>query len=98
MSVDAAAVGLGVVVCGLAGLLVAPTIGRLPEPSEAEPSEAGPSDRPPKETYAAIAARPGLRWSAPLAAAIAGGLVGLAVGLDWSLLFLLPLVPVSVAL
>ena len=51
-------------------------------------------DEEPKELYAAIAARPGLLWKCVLAAAVRGGLIGWAVGWDWSLLFLLPLVPV----
>lgn len=52
----------------------------------------------PKETYVAIADSPGLLWKCVLAALVTGGLIGVAVGWDWSLLFLLPLVPVSLAL
>ena len=55
-------------------------------------------DEEPKETYFAIADSPGLLWKCVLAALVTGGLIGLAVGWDWSLLFLLPLVPVSLAL
>jgi leader peptidase (prepilin peptidase) / N-methyltransferase len=55
-------------------------------------------DEGPKETYGAIADRPGLLWKCVLAALVCGGLIGRAVGWDWSLLFLLPLVPVSLAL
>jgi leader peptidase (prepilin peptidase)/N-methyltransferase len=55
-------------------------------------------DEEPKETYFAIADRPGLLWKCVLAALVCGGLIGRAVGWDWSLLFLLPLVPVSLAL
>ena len=61
----------------------------------------GPGKEPaeePKELYFAIADTPGLLWRCIVAGAIAGGLIGLAVGWDWSLLFLLPLVPVSLAL
>jgi len=50
------------------------------------------------ERYAQVAALPGLKWRAALVAAVAGGLIGGAIGLDWPLLFLLPLVPVAVAL
>jgi len=50
------------------------------------------------ERYAQVAAAPGLAWRAALVAAVSGALIGGAVGLDWPLLFLLPLVPVSVAL
>jgi len=67
--------------------LVAPTAGPAKETAEQ-----------PKELYIAIADTPGLLWRCILAGAIAGGLIGLAVGWDWSLLFLLPLVPVSLAL
>jgi leader peptidase (prepilin peptidase)/N-methyltransferase len=50
------------------------------------------------ERYAQVAAVPGLAWRAAVVAAVSGALLGGAVGLDWPLLFLLPLVPVSVAL
>lgn len=53
---------------------------------------------PPKETYAHIAALPGLGRRSALASALVGALIGAAVGLEWSLLWLVPLVPVSVAL
>ena len=56
----------------------------------------GAADEP--ELYFAIADTPGLLWRCVLAGAVAGGLIGLAVGWDWALLCLLPLVPVSLAL
>ena len=75
---------------------------QAPAPAAADRgAEAGPGKEPaeePKELYFAIADTPGLLWRCILAGAIAGGLIGLAVGWDWSLLFLLPLVPVSLAL
>lgn len=83
------AVVLGVVGCGAAGLLVPALVRRLPEP--------GPSD-PPKTAYAALAAEPHLARNAALVGGVAGGLVGAAVGPDWPLLVLLPLVPVGFAL
>ena len=52
----------------------------------------------PKETYFAIADRPGLLWKSVLAAALAGAGIGLALGWDWALLVWLPLVPLGVAL
>ena len=55
-------------------------------------------DEPPKETYHAIADLPGLAWRAALVGALAGGLVGLALGWQWGLLVWLPLVPLGVAL
>lgn len=101
MSVLAAA--LAAVLCGLGGLLVPGLIARLPEPDpepQAEPDEAGGVAQPEelKEPYAAIAASPGLRARSALASAAAGALVGASAGWAWSLLFLLPLVPVAVAL
>lgn len=60
--------------------------------------DAGPEPEPPKMLYADIAARPGLGWRSAVLAAVSGGLVGAATGLDWPLLWLVPLVPVAVAL
>ncbi|WP_110183307.1 prepilin peptidase [Nocardioides solisilvae] len=51
-----------------------------------------------KESYAAIAATRGLGVKAALASGASGGVVGAVAGWDWSLLLLLPLVPVLVAL
>lgn len=89
-------------VCGALGLASGPLvpwmIGRLPEPEpESEPeSESEPGE--PKELYADIARRPGLAVKAAAAGAVASALLGLALGWDWALLVVLPLVPVSVAL
>ena len=85
---------------GLGGLLVPMLIRRVPEPApKAEPEVADVQhDEPPKMPYAAIAARPGLAWRSVLASAAAGTLLGAATGLDWSLLWLVPLTPVAVAL
>lgn len=52
----------------------------------------------PKELYADIAARRGLAVWAAGASAVAGALLGWSLGADWSLLFLVPIVPVLVAL
>jgi leader peptidase (prepilin peptidase)/N-methyltransferase len=54
--------------------------------------------RLPDPAVSAVAARSRLRTWAVLLSALSGALVGGSVGLDWSLLFLLPLVPVAVAL
>ena len=48
--------------------------------------------------YSHVAALPGLAVRAAVVAALSGALLGAVVGLDWPLLFLLPLVPVGVAL
>jgi leader peptidase (prepilin peptidase)/N-methyltransferase len=90
VSVEPAAVVLGAVACSAAGLLVAPLIARLPEP-EADPEN-------PKPAYAEVAAAPLLPAASVVVCLAAGALVGASVGLAWPLLFLLPLVPVGVAL
>jgi leader peptidase (prepilin peptidase) / N-methyltransferase len=90
VSVDPGAVALGAVACGAAGLLVPVFIARIPEPE--------PDPEHPKLSYAVVAATPWLPAAATAGCLAAGGLVGAAVGLAWPLLFLLPLVPVGVAL
>lgn len=90
---------LGLVVAGLGGLLVVPLIASVPEPALKDPPAAEPEpDEPPKPAYAAIAARPGLRRRSAVISAVCGALLGAATGLDWPLLWLLPLTPVAIAL
>lgn len=81
-------------------------IARIPEPEpetepvpvpESEVADAAEGPEP-KEPYVEMAALPGLVRRSGLAAAVAGGIVGWSVGWQWPLLFLTPLVPVSVAL
>ena len=110
MNVTVLAALLGLVVAGLGGLLVPPLIASVPEPAPRKPQEPDeptePTEltedekepEPPKERYADIAARPGLRWRSALVSAVSGGLIGAATGLDGPLLWLLPLTPVAVAL
>ncbi len=90
------AVAFAAVVCGLAGLFVPSLVARIPEPQSAD--DLPPPEAEPKEPYAAIGALPGLAWKCAVAGAVAGALTGLALGWAWPLLFLLPLVPVSIAL
>lgn len=87
MSVLGAAVAA--LLCGTLGLLVPRLITAVPEP--AEPA----ADKVP---YTEIGARPGLGWQAAVICAVIGTLVGSVTGLDWALLFLVPLVPIGVAL
>ncbi|RLV50203.1 prepilin peptidase [Nocardioides mangrovicus] len=66
-------------------------------PAKPPPRPAAPAD-PPKPLYLDLAARPDLApWSA-LAGALAGVLFGAVLGFDWALLFLVPFVPLGVAL
>jgi leader peptidase (prepilin peptidase)/N-methyltransferase len=87
---------------GLGGLLVPRLVAWVPEPEprdEPEPeSEPESESESPKPLYADIAGRPGLGWRSAVVSAAAGGLLGATSGLDWSLLWLVPLVPVAVAL
>jgi leader peptidase (prepilin peptidase)/N-methyltransferase len=88
---------------GVGGLLVPRLIAWVPEPAPREPDEPEQAQEPeepepPKMLYADIAVRPGLGRRSALAAALVGGLVGWATGLDWPLLWLVPLIPVGVAL
>ena len=94
MSLDPAAIAIGAVGCSAAGLLVPPLVRRIPEP---RPDPDAGSD-PAKTPYAVIAAEPTLPTVAVTCGLVAGGLVGAAVGLAWPLIFLLPLVPIGVAL
>ena len=86
------------------GLLVPALISRIPEPAPSEePAESdtdlAPAPTPaPKERYSEIARLPGLAWQAALAAGLCGAVLGLLLGWAWPLLYLVPLVPVSVAL
>lgn len=91
MSGDPVAAAVVAVLCGAGGLLVPLLVARTPEPEPVEGDE-------PKTPYAEVAARPRLVVRAALSSLVAGGVVGLSVGWDWSLLFLVPLVPVCVAL
>jgi leader peptidase (prepilin peptidase)/N-methyltransferase len=92
VSVDLTAAVLGAIACGAGALGVPELVARIPDPApKADQPDPGPG-------YGPVAALPGLRYRAALVAAACGALLGGAVGLDWPLLFLLPLVPVSVAL
>ena len=61
-------------------------------------AESAPEDDVPKRLYVDIAAATGLRMRSALVAAVSGALVGWSTGLDWPLVWLVPLVPVGVAL
>ena len=94
----------------VAGALVPRLIASVPEPEEPEEPEqheaaeadetAADETEPeePKELYADIAARPGLLWKCALASGVSAAAIGLVLGWSWSLLVVLPLVPLGVAL
>ena len=96
----------------VAGALVPRLIASVPEPEPEEPEEpeqheaaeadetAADETEPeePKELYADIAARPGLLWKCALASGVSAAAIGLVLGWSWSLLVVLPLVPLGVAL
>jgi leader peptidase (prepilin peptidase)/N-methyltransferase len=105
MHLDTALVGA---VCGaVGGWFVPAMIGRLPEPAPKPDPEPEPQPQPqpdakpaaePKEPYAEIAALPGLAWKSVLVSAVCAAVVGAAVGPQWALVILVPLVPLAVAL
>lgn len=78
------------------GWFVPALVRRLPEPAPKPEPDKEPTE--PKEPYADIAALPGLAWRSALASGVCAALIGLAVGREWPLVVLVPLVPVSVAL
>lgn len=104
---EAAPALLGLVLCGLGGAAAPYLIGRLPEPPpDPEPEEGveltaaqkARLEEPPKELYADLARR---SWVLPVAvgsSAVAGALLGLALGWDPLLGLLWPLVPVAAVL
>ncbi|NPC96162.1 prepilin peptidase [Nocardioides sp. zg-DK7169] len=100
---------VGAVLAGLGGLLVPRLIAWVPEPApdpdlDADldagpgPGPGGEQAEPPKETYAAIAATPGLAVRAAVVSALAGALIGASVGWEPALVGLAAMVSVCVAL
>lgn len=102
---------LALVVGSLAGWWCPALIRSVPEPEpEADPepetdpeptateTDVEPEKTAPKELYADIADLPGLARKTSVASGLAASVVGASVGMEWSLLFLVPLVPVCVAL
>lgn len=73
----------------ITGWFIPVLVARLPEP--AEPDEG-------KVAYAALGAQPGMRWRTALWSALVSGLIAASLGWVWSLIVLLPLVPIGVAL
>ena len=103
MNDTALAIAIAALLAGLGGLLVPALIARVPEPAAKEPKEPLEGAEPvepeePKALYADIGSRAGLGRRSALVSALCGGLLGAATGLDWPLVWLIPLTPVAVAL
>lgn len=99
---------LAAVLCGALGLFVPRLVAAVPEPEPTPEDEHDPeADRlfstslppaPPKQAYVDIARARFLGPGSAIAAALVGALVGGVVGLHGALLYLVPLVPICVAL
>lgn len=89
--------GLVVAALGAAGgLLVPRIIAAVPEPEPDPEEEAG--DFPDKVPYADVARTPRLGLWCAVAGAVVGAALGLACGWSWGLLWLVPVVPIGIAL
>ena len=104
---------LGAAVGAVGGALVPRLVASIPEPEVLRATaqlaaervgesvgmgEEQPSGTAPKELYAEVAALPRLGWWSAATGAAIGGLFGWDTGLDWSLIWLLGLIPVLLAL
>jgi len=86
-------------VCAVAaavlGAMAPSLVQRLPEP---RPEPDRPAPATPKETYAAIAVRPGFRVRTAIWSALFAATFGAVLGWDWPLVYLVPLTPLAVVL
>lgn len=82
-----------------AGFVIPRLVGHLPEPAASQPAASQPVDKDePKPLYRDLAATPGAAlWTAAWSALVAA-LFAARLGWAWELVYLLPLVPVGVAL
>ena len=83
------------VAAAVLGGLAPSLVERLPEP---QPDPDPPAPAKPKETYAAIAARPGFRVRTAIWSTLFAGMFGAVLGWDWPLVYLVPLTPLAVVL
>ncbi len=93
--------------CAVAGALMPLVVVRLPEPEPARPPDevAEPTaaqqvliDEGPKQPYAQMARSQGFARTVVGSAGVAGALLGWGLGWEWTLLLVLPLVPVGATL
>lgn len=77
------------VLCAVGGSAVPRLIQAVPEPEASSDT---------KVPYAVLAATPGLGWRSALVGGVAGGLIGGSLGWSWALVYLVPLVPIGIAL
>jgi leader peptidase (prepilin peptidase)/N-methyltransferase len=87
---------------GVSGWFVPRLVAAVPEPEPApdgeRPAASGATRAPAKVPYAEIARAPGLGWGSAVVAALVAGVFGLTLGWVWPLVYLLPAVPLGVAL
>ncbi len=98
---------LAAVACGGAGVLMPYVVAQLPEPEPAPALEEGTEptaaqqvliDEGPIPSYDELARSPRFATTIAGVAAVVGGLLGWSLGWEWTLLLVLPLVPVGVTL
>jgi len=82
----------------LSGAFVPELIRPLPEPEPDPEEDELFKEEGPKELYATIAALPGLRWKAAVAAAVVAGLVAARLDFSWAAIPAVGFVPAAVAL
>ncbi|MFC6154715.1 prepilin peptidase [Nocardioides yefusunii] len=100
----------GAVVGGTGSVWSPAMVRAVPEPDDENATDAATDksadqtvtaavvEEEPKPLYADLGARPGLWWRTALVGAVSGAVIGATQGWSWTLLVLLPLVPVMVAL
>ncbi len=97
-ALDSLGLVLAVLLTGLAGFAVPWLIAHVPEPAQTAGDPAQMAEEPPKLPYAEVAAAPGLALRCATLCLAAAAAIGWGVGWEPPLVYLLPLVPLLVAL